>query len=191
MLRRQIGRISYQSGRPWPVSPARRIPRRRQGQVPAATPATLPARHAGWSPANRTTPASRVRSATCRTAISKLVIRIATGDPAWGTAACEANSPGSATRSLPRRVTDPHDARLGPEAVPDRAGPRGCPQVRQSGGKRKGSNASGRGNPYLSAALGEISISAGRTQSFLGARYRRLVKRMPNRKPSSPPATPS
>jgi transposase len=57
-----------------------------------------------------------------------------------------------------------------------------CPQVSQSGGKRKGSNASGRGNPYLSAALGEISISAGRTQSFLGAKYRRLVKRMPKKK---------
>ena len=59
---------------------------------------------------------------------------------------------------------------------------RWCPQVSQSGGKRKGNNASGRGNPYLSAALGEISISAGRTQSFLGARYRRLVKRMPKKK---------
>jgi transposase len=59
---------------------------------------------------------------------------------------------------------------------------RWCPQVAQSGGKRKGDNASGRGNPYLSAALGEIAISAGRTQSFLGARYRRLVKRMPKKK---------
>jgi transposase len=68
---------------------------------------------------------------------------------------------------------------------------RWCPQVAQSGGKRKGSNASGRGNPYLSAALGEITISASRTPSFLGAKYRRLVKRMPKRKPSSPPATPS
>src|SRR5262249_27610964 len=57
-----------------------------------------------------------------------------------------------------------------------------CPQVAQSGGKRKGSNAAGRGNPYLSAALGEITISAGRTQSFLGAKYRRLVKRMPKKK---------
>src|SRR5215470_4590915 len=36
---------------------------------------------------------------------------------------------------------------------------RWCPQVAQSGGKRKGASASGRGNPYLSAALGEISIS--------------------------------
>ena len=59
---------------------------------------------------------------------------------------------------------------------------RWCPQVRQSGGKRKGANAAGRGNPYLSAALGEIAISASRTPSFLGARYRRLVKRMPKKK---------
>ena len=59
---------------------------------------------------------------------------------------------------------------------------RWCPQVAQSGGKRKGSNATGRGNPYLSAALGEITISAGRTQSFPGAKYRRLVKRMPKKK---------
>jgi transposase len=59
---------------------------------------------------------------------------------------------------------------------------RWCPQVAQSGGKHKGSNATGRGNPYLSAALGEITISAGRTPSFLGAKYRRLVKRMPKKK---------
>ena len=59
---------------------------------------------------------------------------------------------------------------------------RWSPQVKQSAGKRKGSNATGRGNPCLSAALGEASISAGRTQSFLGARYRRLTKRMPKKK---------
>ena len=57
-----------------------------------------------------------------------------------------------------------------------------CPQVAQSGGKRKGANATGRGNRYLSAALGEAAVSAGRTQSFPGAKYRRLVKRMPKRK---------
>jgi transposase len=56
------------------------------------------------------------------------------------------------------------------------------PQVKQSAGKRKGSNATGRGNPYLSAALGEAAISTGRTQSFLGAKYRRLAKRMPKKK---------
>ena len=56
------------------------------------------------------------------------------------------------------------------------------PQVRQSAGKRKGSNATGRGNPYLGAALGEVPVSAGRTQSFLGAKYRRLARRMPKKK---------
>lgn len=59
---------------------------------------------------------------------------------------------------------------------------RWSPQVKQSAGKRKGKNATGRGNPYLSAAVGEASISAGRTQSFLGARYRRLTRRMPKKK---------
>ena len=45
---------------------------------------------------------------------------------------------------------------------------RWSPQVKQSAGKRKGSNATGRGNPYLSAALGEASISAGRTPVLPG-----------------------
>jgi transposase len=57
-----------------------------------------------------------------------------------------------------------------------------CPQVAQSGGKRKGANASGRGNRYVGAALGEAAVSASRIQSFPGAKYRRLVKRMPNKK---------
>ena len=59
---------------------------------------------------------------------------------------------------------------------------RWSPQVRQSAGKRKGSNATGRGNPYLGAALGEAVICAGRTQSYLGAKYRRLARRMPKKK---------
>ena len=57
-----------------------------------------------------------------------------------------------------------------------------CSQVARSGGKRKGSNATGRGNRYLSGALGEAGMGAGRTDSFLGAKYRRLNKRMPKRK---------
>ena len=36
--------------------------------------------------------------------------------------------------------------------------------------------------PYLSAALGEIALNAGRSQSFPGAKYRRLIKRMPKKK---------
>jgi transposase len=73
---------------------------------------------------------------------------------------------------------------------------RWSPQVRQSAGKRKGSSATGRGNPCLSAVLGEASISTGCTQTFLGeasistgctqtflgARYRRLTRRMPKKK---------
>ena len=57
-----------------------------------------------------------------------------------------------------------------------------APQIRQSAGKRKGRNATGRGNPYLSAALGEATYAASRTNSFLGARYRRLARRMPRKK---------
>ena len=57
-----------------------------------------------------------------------------------------------------------------------------CPQVAQSGGRRKGANASGRGNRYLPAALGEAADGAGRTHTFPGAKYRRLVKRMPRKK---------
>jgi transposase len=35
---------------------------------------------------------------------------------------------------------------------------RWSPQVKKSAGKRKGSNSTGRGNPYLSAALGEAAM---------------------------------
>jgi transposase len=59
---------------------------------------------------------------------------------------------------------------------------RWAPRVTQSGGKRKGKNATGQGNPYFGAACGEAAISAGRTQSFLGARHQRLCKRMPKKK---------
>ena len=53
---------------------------------------------------------------------------------------------------------------------------RRCPQVTSSGGKRKGSNATGHGNPYFGAALGEAAVNAGRTQTFLGAKYRQAVQ---------------
>ena len=59
---------------------------------------------------------------------------------------------------------------------------RRCPQVASSAGKRKGRNATGRGNPYLGAALGEAAVNAGRTQTFLGVKYRRLVRHMPKKK---------
>jgi len=59
---------------------------------------------------------------------------------------------------------------------------RQAPQVSESAGKRKGKNATGRGNPYIAGALGEASVNAGRTQTFLGAKYRRLVRHMPKKK---------
>jgi transposase len=52
-----------------------------------------------------------------------------------------------------------------------------CPQVKQSAGKTIGRNAKGRGNRYLAGLLGEAAASAGRTQTRIGARYRRLAKR--------------
>jgi transposase len=59
---------------------------------------------------------------------------------------------------------------------------RQAPGVRESAGKRKGKNATGRGNPYIGATLGEAAASAGRTGTFLGAKYRRLCTRMPKKK---------
>jgi transposase len=51
-----------------------------------------------------------------------------------------------------------------------------CPQVIQSGGKPARGAATGHGDPWLGAAIGEAAIAAARTRSFLGARYRRLVR---------------
>ena len=45
------------------------------------------------------------------------------------------------------------------------------------GGKKKGKNATGKGNRYLARALGEAAVSAGKTDTFLGERYRRLARR--------------
>ena len=35
----------------------------------------------------------------------------------------------------------------------------------------------GKGNPYLKGVLGEAAAAAAKTDTFLGERYRRLVKR--------------
>jgi transposase len=52
-----------------------------------------------------------------------------------------------------------------------------CPATIQSGAKTKNGK-TGKGDPYLKGVLGEIAAAAAKTQSFLGERYRRLVKRM-------------
>ncbi|MCT9934972.1 IS110 family transposase [Planotetraspora sp. A-T 1434] len=52
-----------------------------------------------------------------------------------------------------------------------------APGVKESAGKRKGKNATGHGNRYLARTLGEAAVVVGRTDTFLGERYRRIVRR--------------
>ena len=56
-----------------------------------------------------------------------------------------------------------------------------CPRTVQSG-RKKGRARTGKGNPYLKAALAQMATGAAKTDTFLGERYRRLVKRMPKAK---------
>ena len=55
------------------------------------------------------------------------------------------------------------------------------PRTVQSGRTMRGAP-TGKGNPYLKAALGQMATGAAKTDTFLGERYRRLVKRMPKKK---------
>jgi transposase len=55
------------------------------------------------------------------------------------------------------------------------------PRTIQSGASRR-AGATGKGNPYLRSALGEAATAAAKTDTFLGERYRRLVKRIGKRK---------
>jgi transposase len=56
-----------------------------------------------------------------------------------------------------------------------------APRTVQSG-RKSGRARTGKGNPYLKAALAQIATGAAKTDTFLGARYRRLIKRMPKAK---------
>jgi transposase len=56
-----------------------------------------------------------------------------------------------------------------------------APRTVQSG-RKKGRARTGKGNPYLKAALAQMATGAAKTDTFLGERYRRLVKRMPKAK---------
>jgi len=51
-----------------------------------------------------------------------------------------------------------------------------CPRTIQSGPKSR-SGRTGNGNPYLKAVLGEAAMAAANSDTFLGERDRRLVKR--------------
>src|SRR5215216_6045534 len=51
-----------------------------------------------------------------------------------------------------------------------------APQTIQSGAKHR-AGPTGKGNPYLRGTLGEVAAAAAKTDTFLGERYRRLVRR--------------
>jgi transposase len=50
------------------------------------------------------------------------------------------------------------------------------PRTLQSGARTR-AGSTGKGNPYLRGALGEAAAAAAKTDTFLGERYRRLVRR--------------
>jgi len=56
------------------------------------------------------------------------------------------------------------------------------PGIKTSAGKNKGNGSTGHGNRYLARVLGEAAAAAGRTDTFLGARYRRLARRRGKKK---------
>jgi transposase len=57
-----------------------------------------------------------------------------------------------------------------------------APGVNSSAGKTKGNGSTGHGDRYLAAVLGEAAVNAGRTDTFLGARYRRIARRRGRKK---------
>jgi transposase len=52
-----------------------------------------------------------------------------------------------------------------------------APGVAESAGRPKGNSGTGHGNRYLARVIGEAAVSAGRTDTFLGERYRRIARR--------------
>src|SRR4051795_2310759 len=52
-----------------------------------------------------------------------------------------------------------------------------APGVSESAGRPKGNAGTGHGNRYLARVLGEAAVAAGRTDTFLGERYRRIARR--------------
>ena len=57
-----------------------------------------------------------------------------------------------------------------------------APGVKESAGKKKGNASTGHGNPYLARILGEAAVTAAKTDTFLGERYRRIAKRRGKKK---------
>lgn len=51
------------------------------------------------------------------------------------------------------------------------------PGISSSAGKTKSNGSTGHGNRYLARVLGEAAVGVGRTDTFLGERYRRIARR--------------
>jgi transposase len=56
------------------------------------------------------------------------------------------------------------------------------PAIKTSAGKNKGNGSTTHGNRYLARVLGEAAVTAGRTDTFLGERYRRIARRRGKKK---------
>lgn len=57
-----------------------------------------------------------------------------------------------------------------------------APGIKPSAGKNKGNGSTGKGNRYLARVLGEAAVGAGQTDTFLGARCRRVARRRGKKK---------
>ena len=56
------------------------------------------------------------------------------------------------------------------------------PGIKSSAGKAKGNGSTGHGNRYLARVLGETAVVIGRSDTFLGERYRRIARRRGKRR---------
>jgi len=56
------------------------------------------------------------------------------------------------------------------------------PGIKSSAGKAKGNGSTGHGDRYLARILGEVAVIVGRSDTFLGARYRRIARRRGKKK---------
>jgi transposase len=65
-----------------------------------------------------------------------------------------------------------------------------APGVKESAATQ-GSGSTGHGNPYLARVLGEAAVAAGKTDTFLGERYRRIACRRGAKRASWRSAAPS
>jgi transposase len=52
-----------------------------------------------------------------------------------------------------------------------------APGIKESAGKKKGKGSTGHGNAYLASILGNAAAGAGKTDTFVGERYRRIARR--------------